>query len=263
MAAGQQRILMHLQEHPSHVTTAAIAVLNSLCHEHEKQCPVWDARRGIAPHQSSTPSTFALLKACSSAIDLDTLIKNFCLERINGWETVGGIMTMSPEPFVQAFSHRWLNCYYDEGIIFRIPPGSLGFTCDFIEMITTARAVRYLLDNALVTHSEISKLVFVNFWTKLLQLLRQMWDQQPLQVANAIRVTLILMGRCASTNLACKEIEYFFEEVEKRAQGNSPAVECLKVCHFVHPISPQFFRLISNDAVGHSKRTPMGGRLAF
>jgi hypothetical protein len=266
MAAGQHHILTHLQEHPLHVTAAAIAVLKSVWHEHDQRwkMPIGPhGRLDSAPHHSSTPSTFALLRKCSPAMDIHMLIKEFCHERINGWETVGGLVTMPPGPFATALGRAWSYTSYSDAIIFHIPTEPLGLACDFVAMITTARAVRYLLDNALVKHSGISKLIFVNFWTKLLQLLQGMWDQQSLEVANKIRVTLILMGRCASTNHACKEIEYFFEEVEKRAQGNSPAVECLKVCHFVHPISPQFFRLISNDAVGHPKRTPMGGRLAF
>jgi hypothetical protein len=266
MAAGQQRILMHVQEYHSHVTAAVIAVLNSLWHEHDKcwKAPNRNTRLDITPHRSTTPSTFALLRTCSSVIDLDALIKDFCLERINGWVTVGGMATMPPRPFASALSQFDSGCTYsDANIISRASIDKLSLANDFIDMITTARAVRYVLDNAVVNHSGISKLVFANFWDKLLQLLHGMWAKQALEVANAIRVTLILMGRCASTNRACKEIEYFYEEVNKRAEGNSPAVQCLKVCHSVHPISAQLFRLISNDAVGHPKRTPMGGGLAF
>jgi hypothetical protein len=240
-AAGQKRLVKYVEEHPSHVIAVVSAVLRSLWEQMETRLKSLDdqcQRLDSELYSSSIPSTLALLKTCTSATIFDAHVKDFCLQRINSWDTIGSVADLQPHIFANFANFAKLVNHW------RLDFDQLGFPDEFINMIITGRAVRYLLENGVVNQSVISKIVFASFWDKLLQLLRNLWEKQALDVANAIRVTLFLITRCASTNQACKEIEEFYEEVKEKAkEGDSPAVRCLKVCRGLS--STHLFRLLT------------------
>jgi hypothetical protein len=242
--AGQKRLAKHVEEHPSHVAAVVSAVLNSLWEVTKKrlQSNEMNCRGDSQSYSSSIPSTLALLRTCTSVTVFDAQVRDFCLQKISRWETIGGIIDVPLNAFASALCP--LGSYYDKALgLFRLDFNYFGFSNDYIDMITTGRAVRYLQENEVVDQSLFSKAIFASLWDELLRLLRNLWEKQALDVANAIRVTLLLMGRCASTNHACKEIEEFYEEVKEKAkEGDSPAVRCLKVRRGLS--STHLFRLL-------------------
>jgi hypothetical protein len=259
-AAGQHRLLKHLQDHPSHIQAAVGAVLRSLWIKQESwwKKHIGNIRyyRNADPYSCTTTSTLALLQGHCATECFSRIIGDFCTQAINSWQPINMITCPG------IFENAYVRCdYHDSLCVLHSPFDQYGLPADFVAMMTTAHAVRYLLDSALIDKTVFSKQVFSGFWDQLLQLLRV--QPEALHIVQGIRVTLTLMGEAASSNQVCQEIEDFYEEVGMIAEeGNSPVLPHLKACRYLAPLLVQVLTNL-NCAVDDPQRTSMGERLTM